>query len=62
MQVCTKNWDTKGCYLLTNPVTAAPQIDLVFKNVWGKVTLSGMHSIGQILNYGIRRECQGWGT
>ena len=43
-------------YLRRNPVTAARQIDYVFKQSWGKVILSGMHPIGQILNFDGRRE------
>ena len=41
-EIYTKDWDTKGCYLLRNSVAADCQIDLVFKNLWGKVTLSVM--------------------
>ena len=45
-----------------NLVTGARQIDYVFKQLWGKVILSGMHPIGQILNFDDRREFQNQGT
>ena len=38
-------------YLKRNPVTVARQIDSIFKELWGKVILSRMHPIGQILNF-----------
>ena len=38
-------------YLKRNPVTVARQIDNLFQELWGKVILSGMHPIGQILNF-----------
>ena len=38
------------------PFTVARQIDYVFKQLWGKVILSGMHPIGQILNFDSQRE------
>ena len=50
-QVNAMNWSTKVNYLKRNPVTVARQIDYVFKQLWGKVILSGMHPIGQILNF-----------
>ena len=53
---------TKLSYLKRNPVTVARQIDYIFKQLWGKVILGGMHPIGQILNYDDRREFQGRGT
>ena len=34
-------------YLKRNPVTAARQIDYVFKQLWDKMILSGMHPVGQ---------------
>ena len=45
------DWSTKVNYLKRNPVTVARQIDYVFKQLWGKVIFSGMHPIGQILNF-----------
>ena len=56
------DWSTKVKYLKRNPVTVARQIDYVFKQLWGKVILSGMHPIGQILNFDDRREFQNRGT
>ena len=50
------DWSTKVNYLKRNPVTVAKQIDYVFKQLWGKVIFSGMHSIGQILNFDDRRK------
>ena len=55
-------WDEKLKYLKRNPVTVALQIDHVFCQLWGKVILSGMHPIGQILNYDDRREFQNRAT
>ena len=49
-------------YLKRNPVTVARQVDYMFKQVWGKIILSGMHPIGQILNFDDRREYQCRGT
>ena len=40
-QIGAVDWDTKCSYLKRNPVTAARQIDHVFKNLWDKVILSG---------------------
>ena len=40
------------------PFTVARQIDYVFKQLWGKVILSGMHPIGQILNFDNWRQFQ----
>ena len=34
-------------YLKRNPVTVARQIDYVFKQLWDKIILSGMHPFGQ---------------
>ena len=45
------DWSTKMNYLKRNPVTVARQIDNLFQELWGKVILSGMHPIGQILNF-----------
>jgi len=56
------DWSTKCNYLKRNPVTVARQIDHVFRQLWGKVILSGMHPIGQILNYDDRREFQNRGV
>ena len=61
-QVNAMDWSTKLKYLKRNPVTVARQIDHVFKQLWGKVILSGMHPIGQILNFDDRREFQNRGT
>ena len=47
---------TKVNYLKINPVTAARQIDYIFQQLWGKLIFSGMHPIGQILNFDNRRE------
>ena len=52
------DWSTKVNYLKRNSVTVARQIDYVFKQLWSKVTLSGMHPTGQILNFDDRREFQ----
>ena len=41
-----------------NPVTVARQIDHIFKTLWGEVVMSGMHPIGQILNFDERGEFQ----
>ena len=56
------SWKTKCSYLRRNPVTVARQIDYRFKQLWKNVLLSGMHPIGQILNYDDRREYQGRGV
>ena len=61
-QVNEMDWSAKVNYLKRNPVTVARQIDYVFKQSWGKVILSGMHQIGQILNFDDRREFQHRGT
>ena len=52
-QVNTMDWSTMVNYLKRSPitVTVARQIDYVFKQLWGKVILSGMHPIGEILNF-----------
>ena len=56
------SWKTKVSYLKRNPVTVARQIDYRSNQLWKKVLLSGMHPIGQILNYEDRCEYQGRGT
>ena len=56
------DWSTKVNYLKRNPVTVARQIDCVIKQLWSKVDLSGMHPIGQILNFDERREFKNRGT
>ena len=61
-QVNEMDWSTKVKYLKRNPVTVARQIDYVFRQLWGKVILSGMHPIGQVLNFDDRREFQKRGT
>ena len=45
------DWSAKVNYFEKNPVTVARQIDYVFKKLLGKVFLSGMHLIDQILNF-----------
>ena len=52
------DWHTKVKYFKRNPVTVARQIDYIFKKVFPNILLSGMHPIGQILNYDDRREFQ----
>ena len=61
-QVNAMDLSTKVDYLKRNPVTVARQLDYVLKQLWGKVILSGMHTIGQILNFDDRREFQNRGT
>ena len=53
---------TKRNWLARNPVTVAKHIDFIFRKLWGNVILSGIHPIGQILNYDIRKEMQSRGT
>lgn len=53
---------TKRNWLARNPVTAARHIYFIFSKLWGNVILSGIHPIGQILNYDIRKEMQSRGT
>lgn len=55
------NVDTKFSYLKGNPGTTACQI-MFFKNWWGKIIVSGMDAIGQILDYDDRKEYQGRGA
>ena len=45
-----------------NPVTLAWKIDYVFKQLWGKVILSGIHHIGQIQHLDDQREFQNRGA
>ena len=61
-QVNAMDRSTQVNYLKRNPVTVPRQIDYIFKQLWGKVILSGMHPIGQILNFDDRREFQHRGT
>ena len=53
------DWSIKMKYLEKNPVTFAGQINYIFRQLWGNVYLSGMHLIGQILNFDEWREYQG---
>ncbi|XP_070573805.1 uncharacterized protein [Ptychodera flava] len=55
-------WQTKRNWIARNPVTAARHIDYIFGKVWRNIILSGVHPIGQILNYDIRKEMQSRGT
>ncbi|XP_066930030.1 uncharacterized protein [Clytia hemisphaerica] len=52
------DWSEKLKYFKRNPVTVARQIDHIFNKVFPKMLMSGMHPIGQILNYDNRREFQ----
>ena len=61
-QIEEMTWLQKRNYLARNPVTAARHIDYIFQQTWKKVILSGLHPIGQILNYDIRKEMQSRGT
>ena len=61
-QVNAMDWSTKMIFLKRNLDTVARQIDYVFKQLWGKVILSGMHPISQILNFDKTREFQNRGT
>ncbi|WAQ96597.1 hypothetical protein MAR_029287 [Mya arenaria] len=58
-EVSVMNWDTKRMWLQRNPVTAARHIDYIFEQLWGKVILSGLHPVGEVLNYDLRKEMQG---
>ena len=49
-QINAMDWSTKVHYLKRNLVTVARQSDYVFKQLWGKVISSVMHTIGQIWN------------
>ncbi|XP_066911966.1 uncharacterized protein [Clytia hemisphaerica] len=57
-EVNNMSWSEKVQYLKRNPVTVARQIDHIFNKVFPKMLMSGMHPIGQILNYDDRREFQ----
>ena len=61
-QVNEMDWSTKVNYLKRNPVTVARQLDYVFKQLWGKVILTGIYPFGQKLNFDDRREFQNRGT
>ena len=61
-QILNMSWSEKVKYLKMNPVTVARQIDYRFTQVFKNVILSGMHPIGEILNYDDRREFQGSGV
>ena len=61
-EVNNMNWDTKVKYMKRNPVTVARQIDYILNQVMGKVILSGMHPIGQVLNFDLRVEFASRGT
>jgi len=56
------SWSTKVKYLKLNPVTVARQIDYWFNCLWKNVVMSGLHPIGQVLNYDDRREYQDRGA
>ena len=60
-QVQAMNQSIKVSYLKRN-LTVARQIDYIFKHVWGKIILSDMHLIWQILNFDDRRDYQGRAT
>ena len=45
------DWSIKVNYLIRNPVTVSRQTHYVFKKLWGKVILSEMHPIGEILTF-----------
>ena len=49
-------------WLARNPVTAARHIDFIFTKLWKDVILSGLHPVGQILNYDVRKEFQARGA
>ena len=55
-QVNAMDWSTKVNYFKRNPVILVTQIDYVSKQLWGKVILSGMYPIGQILNFDDQRK------
>ena len=50
------DWSKKERYLKRNPAAVARQIGYIFKQLWGKVILSGMHPAGHILNFDDKRE------
>ena len=45
------DWSTKVNYLIRNPVTVSSETHYVFKQLLGKVILSGMHPKGEIMNF-----------
>ena len=49
---------TKINILKRNPVVVARQIDHIFQSVFNKVVMSGLHPIGQIINFDERGEFQ----
>ena len=61
-EIKNMNWQTKKNWLQRNPVTVARHIDFIFQQLWDKVILSGIHPVGQILNFDLRKEMQGRGT
>lgn len=62
MILITLQQKTKRNWLARNPVTIARHIDFIFRKLWGNVILSGLHPVGQILNYDIRKEMQSRAT
>ena len=52
------DWSTKVNYLIRNPVTVSSKTHYVFKQLLGKVILSGMHPKGEIMNFDDWREFQ----
>ena len=56
------DWRTKVNYFKRNPVTVGRQIDHAFKQLWGKIILSGIHPIGKVLNFDNWREFRNRGT
>ena len=44
-------WSIKVNYLKRNPVTVSRQTHCVFKKLRGKVILSEMHPIGEIITF-----------
>ena len=56
------SWQEIRNWLARNPVTAARHIDFIFSQVWLKIILSGLHPVGQILNYDIRTKMQSRAT
>ena len=52
------DWVSKANILKRHPVLVARQIDYIFQTVWNKCVLSGLHPLGEILNYDQRAEYQ----
>ena len=50
------DWKTKVMWFERNPVTLAQQIDQIFRQVFGKVIFSGVHSIWNVLNFDAKNE------